>query len=247
MIFCLTCERIPSLLLEKYQPQFTPAGPRMAGLLIELHYLPCLDYMSGLMQFDQVWLEAHEQYQKQSYRNRSYVRTANKVDVLTVPVLRGTHHQPIRDLRIDNGQSWQMHHWRCLRAAYSKAPFYEHYAPEIEPVYRKSWSFLFDLNWELLTICLKMLVLKTPVNLTEWYEKKPGSGRFDARSAVNPRNATGAYVFYQPVTYPQNFGPDFVPNLSIIDLLFCQGPVAKQFLTTGFRTGSAILNQQLTT
>ena len=224
MIFYLTCERIPLLLLEKYQPKPVPAG-----LLIELHYLPCLDYVAGLMQFDRVWLEAHEQYQKQSYRNRSYVLTANKVDVLTVPVQRGNH-QPIRDLRIDNGQSWQMHHWRCLRAAYGKAPFYEHYAPEFERVYRKNWTFLFDLNWELLTICLKLLGIKTPIDLTEWYEKEPVFGRFDARSRVNPRNATGAYVFHQPVPYQQNFGPDFVPNLSIIDLLFCQGPAAKQFI-----------------
>lgn len=242
MIFCLTCERIPSLLLEKYQPQSAPAE-----LLIELHYLPCLDYMSGLMQFDQVWLEAHEQYQKQSYRNRSYVLTANKVDALTVPVLQGTHHRPIRDLRVDNGQPWQMHHWRCLRAAYGKAPFYEHYAPKFEPTYRKAWSFLFDLNQELLTICLKLLNVKIPISLTEWYKKEADSGRFDARSLVNPRNVADAYVFHQPVPYQQNFGPDFVPNLSIIDLLFCQGPAAKQFLTTGSRIDSAVLNRQPTT
>ena len=202
----------------------------MAELLIELHYLPCLDYVSGLMQFDRVWLEAHEQYQKQSYRNRSYVLTANKVDVLTVPVQRGTHHQPIRDLRIDNGQPWQTHHWRCLRAAYGKAPFYEHYAPELEPVYRKKWSFLFDLNWELLTMCLKWLGISTPVSLTEWYEKEPASGRFDARSRVNLRKGSESYVFHRPVPYQQNFGLDFAPNLSSIDLLFCQGPTAKQFL-----------------
>lgn len=202
----------------------------MTELLIELHYLPCLDYMAGLMQFDRVRLEAHEQYQKQSYRNRSYVLTANKVDVLTVPVQGGTRHQPICDVRIDSGQPWQTHHWRCLRAAYGKAPFYEHYAPELEPVYRKKWSFLFDLNQELLTICLKWLGMRTPVSLTEWYEKEPASSRFDARSTVNPRNGSESYVFHRPVSYQQNFGPDFVPNLSCIDLLFCQGPAAKQFL-----------------
>ncbi|HLL93336.1 MAG TPA: WbqC family protein, partial [Spirosoma sp.] len=70
----------------------------MAELLIELHYLPCLDYIAGIGQFERVWLEAHEHYQKQSYRNRTYVLTANKVDVLTVPVQQGTHHQAIRDL-----------------------------------------------------------------------------------------------------------------------------------------------------
>ena len=212
--------------MEKHQSQ-----PRPNELLIELHYLPCLDYTAGLMQFDRVWLEAHEHYQKQSYRNRSYVLTANKVDVLTVPVLRGTHHQLIRSLRIDNEQAWQMHHWRCLKAAYGKAPFYEYYAPEFEPVYRRKWSFLFDLNYELLTICLKLLTLKTPVSLTEWYEKAPVTGLFDARSRMNPPNGSESYIFHRPIVYQQNFGPDFAPNLSILDLLFCHGPAAKQVLT----------------
>lgn len=185
--------------------------------------------MTGLMQFDRVWLEAHEHYQKQSYRNRSYVLTANKVDVLTVPVQQGNH-LPIRDLRIDNGQSWQKHHWRCLRAAYGKTPFYEYYAPEFEPVYRKEWSFLFDLNYELLTICLKLLGVRKGVDLTEWYEREALLSRFDGRSRVNPPYDSESYVFHQPVRYQQNFGPDFVQNLSIIDLLFCQGPDAKAFL-----------------
>ena len=202
----------------------------MAELLIELHYLPCLDYIAGIGQFERVWLEAHEHYQKQSYRNRTYVLTANKVDVLTVPVQQGTHHQAIRDLRIDTSQPWQLHHWRCLKAAYGKAPFYEYYAPEFEPVYRKSWSFLFDLTFELLTICLKLVRIPTPIHLTEWYDKEPLPGLFDARSRVNLRNGLNSYVFYQPTPYQQNFGPDFVPNLSVIDLLFCQGPQAGAYL-----------------
>ncbi|WP_080239842.1 WbqC family protein [Spirosoma rigui] len=199
-------------------------------LLIDLHYLPCLDYITGLLQFRQVWIEANEHYQKQSYRNRCYVLTANKVDVLTVPVLRGTHHQPIREIRIDQSQNWQQHHWRCLKAAYGKAPFFEYYALDIDRVYQKNWTFLFDLNWELLTICLNQLGVKTPLHLTEWYEKSSVPGRYDARSMVNLRNDPESYVFYQPVPYPQNFGPDFVPNLSILDLLFCQGPAARDYI-----------------
>jgi hypothetical protein len=218
------------MLLEKYQPTPNPDETRPDELLIELHYLPCLDYITGLMQFGQVWIEANEHYQKQSYRNRCYVLTANKVDVLTVPVLRGTHHQPIREIRIDRSQAWQMHHWRCLKAAYGKAPFFEFYAPDFERVYQKDWTFLFDLNWELLTICLNQLRVKTPLHLTEWYEKGPVSGRYDARSVVNLRNDSETYVFYQSAPYAQNFGPDFVPNLSILDLLFCQGPAAKEYI-----------------
>lgn len=225
MIFCFTCEQLQVTLLEKYQSKLLTDE-----LLIELHYLPCLDYMAGLLQVGRVRLEAHEHYQKQSYRNRCYVLTANKVDVLTVPVRQGTRHQPIRELRIDNDQAWSAHHQRCLQAAYGKAPFFEYYWPELVSVYRRNWTFLFDLNVELLTICLKLLGAKPVINLTDCYEKIPESGLIDARSRVNPRGGAESYVFYSPAPYTQNFGVDFVPNLSIIDLLFCQGPAASEYL-----------------
>ncbi|WP_338877222.1 WbqC family protein [Spirosoma sp. SC4-14] len=183
------------------------------------------------MQFQRVRLEAHEHYQKQSYRNRCYVLTANKVDSLAVPVLQGTHHLPVRDIRVDNEQLWQIRHWRCLQAAYGKAPFFEYYAPDFERIYQKPWTFLFDLNYELLTICLKWLGVSCSLNLTNCYEKIPRSDLFDARSRINPKNRSETYIFYKPLPYAQNFGFDFVPNLSIIDLLFCQGPMAKQFLS----------------
>ena len=206
-----------------------------ADLLIELHYLPCLDYLSGLIRFGGVRIEAQEHYQKQSYRNRCYIQTANKVDALAVPVQKGTHHQPIRDLRVVAERTWQTQHWRSLRAAYGRAPFFEYYASDIEPVYEKSWKFLFDFNYELLTICLKLIQLQIPIHLTECYERTAATGLFDGRSKVNPGNSPQTYVFHQPVAYQQNFGQKFVPNLSIIDLLFCQGPAASDVLKAGLR------------
>lgn len=214
--------------MEKYQN--TPSEGPFSGLLIDLHYLPCLDYFSGLLAADRIQLEAAEQYQKQSYRNRCYVLTSNKVDCLTVPVVGGTHRHPIRDLKIDYQQSWQDRHWRCLQAGYGRAPFFEYVAPEFEPVLRKQWTFLFDLNYKLLTLCLKWLRVKTPVHLTEWYNPTVEPGVFDARSQLNTRNRTDTYSFYTPVPYQQNFGVEFVPNLSIIDLLCCQGPAAADVL-----------------
>jgi hypothetical protein len=200
-------------------------------LLIELPFLPCLDFFAGMLTHDKVLIEAHEQYQKQSYRNRCYVLTANKIDCLTVPVAGSTNRQPIRDVRIDNGVAWQNRHWRCLESAYKKAPFFEYYAPDFEAVYRRNWTFLFDLSFEMLTICRQLVGIKTPLNLTECYSKEPPIGVFDARSTMNSRNWAETQLFYHPKPYIQNFGSQFVPNLSILDLLFCEGPNAKKIIS----------------
>ncbi|CCH00547.1 hypothetical protein FAES_2538 [Fibrella aestuarina BUZ 2] len=189
-------------------------------LLIDLHYLPCLDVMRGMAQATEVQIEAHENYHKQSYRNRCYVLTANGVDCLTVPVLNGTHRQRTRDVRIDYSQKWIDRHLRCLQSAYAKAPYFEYLMPDLEAILAQRLPLLFDLNWSLLTFCRKWARITTPVNLTEWYERDTPVGVFDARSRVIPakRGETGLFGPQRP--YLQNFGTVFEPNLSILDALF---------------------------
>ena len=189
-------------------------------LLIDLHYLPCIDVMRGMAGADQVLIEAHENYQKQSYRNRCYVLTSNKIDCLTVPVLASSRRQPIRQVRIDYSQNWVDRHLRCLQSAYAKAPYFEYLMPDIEQELTRRHPFLFDLNWSLLTFCRTWLRLETPVSLTEWYAKMPESGVFDARSRLEPGNHAQTALFGPPRPYPQQFGAEFAPNLSVLDLLF---------------------------
>ncbi|MEZ0540302.1 WbqC family protein [Fibrella arboris] len=189
-------------------------------LLIDLHYLPCLDVMRGMALADKVLIEAHENYQKQSYRNRCYVLTSNKIDCLTVPVSHSSRRQLIREVRIDYGQNWIDRHTRCLKSAYAKSPYFEYLMPELEEIFHQHHPFLFDLNWSLLTFCRKWLRLSTPVNLTEWYEKTPPTGVFDARSAIEPGQFVEIGLFGPISDYHQNFGAEFVPNLSVLDLLF---------------------------
>jgi len=191
-------------------------------LLIDLHYLPCLDVMRGMVLADEVLIEAHENYQKQSYRNRCYVLTSNKIDCLTVPVLAGSRRQPVREVQIDYSQPWIERHLRCLQSAYAKSPYFEYLMPEVEQILHQRLPFLFDLNWSLLTLCRKWLRLNTPVNLTEWYEKTPPIGVFDARSRIDPGQQAEIGLFGPIPRYQQNFGAEFVPNLSVLDLMFMQ-------------------------
>lgn len=204
--------------------------PSTDYVIVDLQYLPSLEYFACLLKYPNVFIEANEHYQKQSYRNRCRILAANKVDSLTVPVVGGNKKTLIRDIKIDYSQRWQAIHWRAIVSAYSKAPFFEYYAPYFEPVYRQKYQYLFDLNWELLTICLSLLQFKNLPILTSDYVKTVEKPCLDLRSAIHPKKNYKDNKIYLANAYVQNFGNEFVPNLSIVDLLFCEGTQAKKII-----------------
>lgn len=197
---------------------------------IELQYLPSLEYFACLIKYGEAEIEAHEHFLKQTYRNRCHILTANGVDTLIVPIVHSEKKMPIREVKIDYSQSWVKRHWGALTAAYAKAPYFEYFGADFEQVYRKKPVYLFDLNWELLTICLRLLRLKPTIRLTETYQSAVETGHYDALSLIHPKKAYGHNNLYNPVVYQQNFGREFVPNLSVIDLLMCQGAEAGNIL-----------------
>jgi WbqC-like protein family len=207
----------------------------VSSLCVELHYLPSVVYFSAIVRAETVWIEAHEHFQKQTYRNRCHINTANGTDTLIVPVIHHSDKMRILDVRVDYQQNWVNRHWGALKAAYGKAPFFDYFADEFDTIYRRKPAFLFELNCELLTICLKLMKVQPTLRQTEAYQKELPSGQFDARATIHPKRVLGNNFFYQPVVYQQNFGTQFVPNLSIIDLLMCQGPAAKGILQASMR------------
>jgi hypothetical protein len=197
---------------------------------IELHYLPNITYFSSLLKYGEIWIEAHEYYQKQSYRNRCQILTSNgKID-LTVPIVHTGNKVLIRDVQIDYSQNWTEKHWRTFVTAYSKSPFFEYFAPYFESIYKKKSIFLFDLNLEILTVCLKLLRISPTIHLTESYDIVVPDRHIDIRNEIHPKKQPDLGYFYRPVAYRQNFGNEFVANLSVIDLLMCKGVQAKQII-----------------
>jgi hypothetical protein len=198
--------------------------------LIELHFLPSLEYFCALQKFDQIVLEKHEHYVKQGYRNRCYINTSQGVGVLTVPLTEKHGKVLVKDVRIDYSTKWQNIHWRTLQSAYKNAPFFEHYEEELHRQITKGHQFLFDLNLSLLSFCLKSLKYDLKLSESVSYQKTSDPSIQDHRSAIQAKKPYSERAYYQPVSYHQVFGSMFVPNLSLIDLLFCEGPNAGRLI-----------------
>jgi hypothetical protein len=215
-----------------------PASPAliylaaMSVILTELHYLPSIQFFQQLLAAEALLLDAHEHYHKQTYRNRCLVLTAQGPQPLTVPVVDGARSEKIRtsEIEIDYRQNWMHRHFRTLQTAYGNSPYFSYYADYLQDIYAQKPARLWDLNLTFLNLLLRCLRWPLPLALTTEYlaplaTTPPLS---DRRDCLTPKAAGPDSPSQRP--YPQVFGPAFVPGLSVLDLLFMQGPAAGQFL-----------------
>ena len=160
-----------------------------------------------------VYIEACENYVKQTMRNRCVIATANGTQTLSVPVESARSAEQkgamtIRDVRISDHNNWRHQHWQALSSAYGSSPFFEFYADDIAPFFEKKWDFLFDYNMEIMHKMCELIDISPDIRLTETYDSSP----------VSPSASSTPY--YQ--VFKSRHG--FIPNLSILDLLFNMGP-----------------------
>lgn len=198
--------------------------------LIETHYLPSIAYFSALQNVNEVLLEKHERYVKQSYRNRTYIVSTQGKEKLIVPLTSKHGKVLITDVRIDYGQKWLNQHWRAIQSAYGKAPFFEYYKEDLETVLFKKTMFLYDLNFELLSMCLKWLKRDVTLKESVAYEVTPSPPILDLRGSISFKNEENVVNLYRPYRYYQVFGNTFVGNASILDLIFSEGPGAARIV-----------------
>lgn len=203
----------------------------LSTALLSSQYLPPSVYFSVISTSDIVLIERNEHYQKQSYRNRCTINTSAGPHSLIIPVTRNSEKVFIRDIRIDYGQKWLITHWRAIRSAYNKAPFFPYYADDLEKVLFGKFVFLYDLNMELLSMCLKWLGWNVQIKETLSYEKTVMLPVEDFRNRIHPKKA----LLHSMKPYPQVFGNAFADGLSIIDLIFCAGPEAAGIVSMNAR------------
>ena len=194
------------------------------SVLIEPHYLPSLEYFCAIHSYENIVLERCEYFVKQTYRNRCYVNTAHGVKVLTVPLVDRHGKIGVKDIRIEAGKQWRNNHWRTIESAYRKAPYFEFYSEELKEILFQPHEFLFDLNHNLLSFCLRHAGLKKNISASVAYEPMPRKNILDLRSLITDKKLFTLRRFYRPRPYYQVFGNEFAPNLSFVDLLFCEGP-----------------------
>lgn len=207
----------------------------MKNLLIESQYLPSIAYFAPLYGSSEVVLEKHENYIKQTYRNRCHILTAQGPETLIIPLTSKHGKVCIKDIRIDYGQKWLNNHWRTIQSAYGKAPFFEYYGQDLEKVLFTKYEFLFDLNYDLLSMCLKWLRWNLTVRETLTYEKTVPANLLDFRSMINPKKSELLNPFFHSVPYTQVFGNTFVANMSVVDLIFCEGPEASRIIQASLK------------
>ena len=216
-------------------------------LLTELHYHPPAALFAELLRADGLLLEAHEHYRKQTYRNRCLIRTAQGVQALAVPVVDGNRAEKVAAslIEIDYRQNWTHRHWRTLQTAYGNSPYFEYYADYLHDIYVGKPARLFDLNLQFLRLLLRCFRLPLPIALTTdyraHYPAEPPPADFPATAVLDRRDWLTPKATAQPLEpdtpaaaalvrpYPQVFGPGFEPGLSVLDLLFSQGPAAGSF------------------
>lgn len=201
--------------------------------LFDLQYFGCIDLYKLSCKKSNIIFESCETFQKMSFRNRCVIAGANGLLHLSIPLINGREQAtPIREVRICYNDKWQMKHWRAITSAYGRSPFFEYYEKELEAFYDKQYEFLFDWNWDLISWVINKLSLNLQLVLTDHYQKNYSSesGILDFRNHWLPKNfqqKNPEIARYKQV-FEDRIG--FQNNLCIIDLLFCEGPNAINYL-----------------
>jgi hypothetical protein len=199
------------------------------GAVLPMFYLPPVEYFSKFNIYKPgILIEGEEHFPKQTYRNRADIYSPDGRLTLTVPVSKGSkNHTKIRDVKISYDFKWQRLHWMGLQTCYRSSAYFEYYEDDLAPFYEKKYDYLFDYNEQLLQFILKAIKMPVTINYTQEYEHEYPL-LDDYRNSITPKKEsnTDQKPYFQ--VFEERRG--FMKNLSIVDLLFNQGPQTINYL-----------------
>ena len=174
-----------------------------------------------------ILLDVHQNYIKQTYRNRTFIHSANGLQILTVPVKHSKIKFSMLEAKIDNSIAWQKNHWRSIESAYSSSPFFEFYKDSLEKIYIKEYIYLTKFNFDLIKLILEWTDIEMKSELSKDY-KIGYENSLDLRKDMeNKKYSCSENLKYRQVFSDKN---GFLNDLSIIDLIFNEGPNSISYL-----------------
>ncbi|TEW77164.1 hypothetical protein E2488_00255 [Gramella jeungdoensis] len=195
-------------------------------LLQPTYFSPIVQYVA-ISKSENICFEVEDNFQKQTYRNRCYIYTANGTHLLNVPIQHNKGiKQRTKDVKIDYKDDWNKLHLKTLITAYSSSPFFEFYIDELLPIFNKKHIFLLDLNLLSHQVIMDALQLEITTTKTNEFIKETPLNDF-RKLAISKGEPTYNLERYIQV-FEQNHG--FISNLSILDLIFMEGPNALNYL-----------------
>ena len=205
-------------------------------ILLSTAYLPPVQYVAKFLQYKEVWIEKHESFIKQSYRNRTVILTANGPESLVVPITKNNNRN-ISDIKISYDTNWQHIHWNAIVSAYNSSPFFEILKDDFKRFFHQKTKYLLDFNNDLLQVVFDIIDIIPNLYYTEKFEKVE-ENCLNFREIIHPKSQksqTDETFFPCPYTqvFEEHFG--FVSNLSIIDLIFNCGSASYELLLKSIR------------
>lgn len=195
------------------------------SVLLSTAYFAPIPFYSLVVNSEKIYIERYENFTKQTFRNRCVILGANGPISLIVPIVKGRGIKVlIKDLKISYDVDWQRNHWRTIFSAYNSSPYFDYFKDDVLPFFEIKEKFILDYNLKINEAICDLLEIENNIVLTEDFEKT-GNGTTNLREIISPKNKQLNYQF-QTKKYTQVFSEkfDFVPNLSILDLLFNEGP-----------------------
>jgi hypothetical protein len=199
-------------------------------ILLPTAYFGPVEYFYYLNKYEQAVIEIDETWPKQTYRNRTLIVTDKGKQALTVPVTKPLgNRSKTKDITIFYDEHWPQKHWRAIETAYSNSPYFLYYSDEIREALFVETEFLIEKNDRLTDLICRLLGIDCNISYSETFQKTPTKEYMDLRYKITPKQPSTLDHFPPYIQVFSDKQP-FVPNAGILDLLFCLGPEAKNYL-----------------
>lgn len=200
----------------------------MKTILLHPAYFPSIEQMAQIAHAEKVVWEVEDNYQKQTYRNRAYIAHSNGKLLLNIPIKHSKDgiRQKTKAIKVENDFPWQEHHWKSLQSAYRTSPFFEYYEDDLEHLFLEPTEYLMAHNLKIFEVLCDLIGMEIDSSKSSSFEREPEIK--DLRFLINAKRKSEFTT--EPYTQVLEANHGFLPNLSVLDLLFNEGPNTLNYL-----------------